>query len=186
MRQALQRMKKSGLGSSRLRLPSVPIRTPILKRASTTGSAATNNNNQDTPPPPPSHRSTKSTGSVGLTHNVVVARVDHLRRLAFRRLIQSGLIWERLDDSPRHGTSRDLVSSEDDDVELDQSTVRGMELLIQPQQIETQSARSSSCMPLEETKEPEAAAAAAAAEEPKDDDAAPEEENTAHFEPVVS
>ena len=138
MRQALQRLKRSGQGSSRLRLPSVSVpvlRTPVLKRTTTGGSTNTNQEGSTTSAPP-SHRSTKSTGSLSLANNAVVQRVDHLRRLAFRRFIQSGLVWERLDESPRRATiSKELMSSDEDDLEFDQTTVRGMDIVIPPEEI---------------------------------------------------
>lgn len=148
MRQALQRLRRSRDGSKRLRrtLPPIVARTPVLRRNTTGGSISNTASNTNQDAVPPSHRSTKSTtGASTLTNNIVGARSDHLRRLAFRRLIQSGLVWERLDDantSPQPQKQQQATmspespSSEDDELDIFENnddtaaTFQGMDILI--------------------------------------------------------
>eukprot|EP00977_Amphora_coffeiformis_P020695 scaffold8405_cov169-Amphora_coffeaeformis.AAC.1 len=146
MRKVLDRFKLARLGSARLRRPSVssvPLRTPvILKRTSSTsggggggdeyaGAGALNNMTatQQAAAQPPSHRSTKSTGSLSLANNPVVSRVDHLQHRIYKRLLQSGLVWERIEDSPRHRSAqRELHFSSDDEEQQDEEPTTPYEL----------------------------------------------------------
>ena len=153
MRQALQRLKAARQGSMRLRMPH--IRTPpVLRRASTTGTtdATTINNPVTASTTPaagaaatsatttPSHRPTRSSTSLSLTNNAVTARVDHLRRLVSKRFIQSGLIWERLQEEPPPYSQRgqndtmqfssdDEEDEEDDPTQTSRATVKGWDIL---------------------------------------------------------
>ena len=128
LRQSLQRLRQARQGSMRLRATTIPVRTPLLRRVATSGSATqTPDVSADTVVQPPSLRSTKSTGSRA------AARVDHLRNLVYRRLIQAGLLSERLDnDSPRAAlfSSDDEVDIEDDMTQKSARTLRGWQIRV--------------------------------------------------------
>ena len=146
MRKALDRLKLARMGSARLRMPSVPslpLRTPVVSRRTSstgtiggggdTGDARNNTTTAQQQSPPqaqaPSHRSTKSTGSLSLTKNAVATRVDHLQRRIYKRLVQSGLVWERIEDSPRHRSAqRELHFSSDDEEPTDEEPTTPYEL----------------------------------------------------------
>jgi len=147
-------LRVARLGSARLRMPAVPslpLRTPVILRrtASTGGENNNNTNNNDNTDnnggdgdgttaaqhrrqaQPPSHRSTRSMGSLSSgNNNPVAARVDHLQHRIYKRLLQSGLVWERVqDDSPtRRSAKRELNFSSDDDEQPDQEPTTPYEL----------------------------------------------------------
>lgn len=126
-RQALLRIGKSK--SSRLRVnfstatPLADITSPV----STVGGSPA----PRTPPPRPK-TITRSTTVESLKSLASVARVDHLRRLVFKRFLQSGLVWERMEDTSggEISTSRGIVLDMEEQT-TQRDTARGWDVLFE-------------------------------------------------------
>lgn len=126
LKQKLQQLRKARQGSSRLRLPSdaeadaiasppADIRPPSLRRTITPGGTVTL-----------AVKSIRDTLAAA-------TRGDHLRRLSYKRFIQSGLVWERLEDtgslSPVAKQKSRAVTIREEPERIEEETVEGRDIV---------------------------------------------------------